>query len=144
MNEIIEKLTAKDEMSAYEYCKQLVVESAQSTEYYKYIEDFAGMLDSKNSYVRTRGFGLICCQARWDDEGKIAAVFERMKPLLNDPKPTVVRQCLASLHEVILYRPEMTDDIVEAVQKIDFSKYKDSMSPLIKKDADELLKIIGV
>lgn len=103
MNEIIEKLTAKDEMSAYEYCKQLVVESAQSAEYYKYIEDFAGMLDSKNSYVRTRGFGLICYQARWDDEGKIAAV-----------------------------------------QKIDFSKYKDSMSPLIKKDADELLKIIGV
>ena len=38
----------------------------------------------------------------------------------------------------------MIDAIVEAVQKIDFSKYKDSMSSLIKKDADELLKIIGV
>jgi len=63
---------------------------------------------------------------------------------LNDPKPTVVRQCLASLHEVVLYLPDMTDDIVAAVKGIDLSKYKDSMTPLIKKDAAELLEIIGV
>ena len=86
---------------------------------------------------------LICAQARWDNEEKIKSVFEKMVPLLNDPKPTVVRQCLASLHEVVLYRPEMHAQITSAVKKIDLSKYKDSMSPLIKKDADELLKIIG-
>lgn len=67
-----------------------------------------------------------------------------MIPILNDPKPTVVRQCLASLHEVILYLPELADDIVAAVNGIDLSQYKDSMSPLIKKDAEELLKVIGV
>ena len=66
-----------------------------------------------------------------------------MIPLLNDPKPTVVRQCLAYLHEVVLYLPEMTDDILAAIKDIDLSKYKDSMSPLIKRDAEELLKIIG-
>ena len=71
------------------------------------------------------------------------SVWEKMIPLLNDPKPTVVRQCLASLHEVVLYLPEMTNDIVAAVSEIDLSQYKDSMSPLIKKDAAELMKIIG-
>ncbi|MBQ0002887.1 MAG: hypothetical protein KBT21_05060 [Treponema sp.] len=44
MNEIIEKLTAKDEMSAYEYCKQLVVESAQSAEYYKYKDSMSPLI----------------------------------------------------------------------------------------------------
>lgn len=138
------KLKDKNEMVAYEYCKQVIVESAQSDENYKYIDDFAHMLSEKNSYVRTRGFGLICCQARWDSEGKIKSVFEKMIPLLNDEKPTVVRQCLKSLHEVVLYRPEMLEPIAEAVKSIDLNKYKDSMSPLIKKDAEELLRIIGM
>ena len=44
---------------------------------------------------------------------------------------------------MVLYLPEMTDDLVAAVSEIDLSQYKDSMSPLIKKDAAELLKIIG-
>ena len=144
MNSVIEKLTDKNEMAAYEFCKQVVVESAQSDKYFKLIDDFAGMLESKNSYVRTRGFGLICAQARWDSEseGKIKSVFSKMTPLLNDPKPTVVRQCLKSLHEVLLYRPELTEEITAAVKQIDLSKYKDSMSPLIKKDSEELLRIV--
>ena len=28
-------------------------------------------ITDKNSYGRTRGFGLICAQARWDKEGKM-------------------------------------------------------------------------
>ena len=140
----ISKLTDKNEMTAYEYCKQVIVESAQSDEHFSSIDELASLLTDKNSYIRTRGFGLICSQARWDNQGKIKSVWGKMIPLLNDPKPTVVRQCLASLHEVVLYLPEMTDDILAAIKGIDLSKYKDSMSPLIKKDADELLRIIGV
>lgn len=140
----IAKLKGKNEKEAYEYCKQLIVESAQSDKYYGAIDDFASMLNDSNSYVRTRGFCLICSQARWDKECRIEAVFECMKPLLNDSKPTVVRQCLKALHEVVLYCPEMSDKIADAVKEIDLSRYKDSMSPLIKKDADELLDIIGV
>lgn len=139
----ISKLTDKNEMAAYEYCKQVVVESAQSDEHFGSIDELASLLSDKNSYIRTRGFGLICSQARWDKDGKIKSVWDKMIPLLNDPKPTVVRQCLASLHEVVLYLPEMTDNIFAAIKGIDLSKYKDSMSPLIKKDAEELLKIIG-
>ena len=56
-----------------------------------------------------------------------------------DSKPTVVRQCLGALHEVILYRPEMVDVISEAVGRIDVNKYKDSMSPLIRKDIEALI-----
>mgnify|MGYP003291851237 CR=1 FL=1 len=140
----ISKLTDKNEMAAYEYCKQVVVESAQSDEHFASIDYLVPLLSDKNSYVRTRGFGLICCQSRWDKEGRIKSVWGKMIPLLNDPKPTVVRQCLASLHEVVLYLPELADDIVAAVNGIDLSQYKDSMSPLIKKDVDALLKIIGV
>ena len=57
-----------------------------------------------------------------------------MLKLLYDTKPTVVRQCLGALQEVVLYRPELSDKIKEKVKEIDVTKYRDSMSPLIKKE----------
>ena len=98
MDEIIEKLKDKDEKAAYEFAKKIGIESAESDKYVEKIPVFSEMLTDKNSYVRTRAFMLICNQARWADKGQIEVVFNRMKELLNDAKPTVVRQCLGALH----------------------------------------------
>lgn len=141
-NIIIEKLTDKDDKVAYEYAKKLGTESAATDKYLCMIPEFAKLLKGRSSYVRTRGFCLICNQARWATDGQIESVFDEMSKLLYDDKPTVVRQCLNALHEVVLYRIEMADVILQAVNKIDLSKYKESMSSLIEKDIKELLKII--
>lgn len=140
--EIIEMLKNKDDKKAYNFAKEISAKSADTDEYYALFDSFIGMLDDKSSYVRTRGFCLACAQARWDNFGKIDAAFDKMCVLLNDEKPTVVRQCLKALHEVALFRPELSDRICTAVNSIELSNYKDSMSPLIKKDADELLKML--
>lgn len=142
MNDIIMRLRDKDDKAAYEYAKQIGTESAQSDKYLGMIPEFVKMLTDKSSYVRTRGFCLICNQARWADEGQIQDVFDKMSVLLYDDKPTVVRQSLGALHEVALYRPEMSDRILRAVSKIEPGRYKDSMSPLIEKDMKELLKVL--
>ena len=47
------------------------------------------------------------------------------------------------MHEVVLYRSEMAEMIIDAVNHIDVSKNKKNMSPLIKKDIDELMKVLG-
>lgn len=138
MDDIVYRLKNKDEKAAYEYAKTIGVESAKSDKYLNYVPIFADMLEDDNSYVRTRAFMLICNQARWADDGQIEKVFLRMSNLLYDSKPTVVRQCLGALHEVILYKPELSNAINEAICKIDLSRYKDSMSPLIKKDIEAL------
>ena len=140
--EIIEALKDKDDKKAYNFAKEISAKSADTDEYYALFDSFIGMLDDKSSYVRTRGFCLACAQAKWDNAGKIDAAFDKMSALLNDEKPTVVRQCLKALHEVALFRPELSDRICTAVNSIKLSNYKDSMSPLIKKDADELLKML--
>lgn len=140
--EIIAKLTDKDDKAACAFFQTLAAESAASDKYLEMIPSFAGLLTHKSSYARTRGFGLIAAQARWASDGQIAAVFDQMIPLLQDPKPITVRQCLAALHEVVLYRPELTERIRVAVEAIDLTQYKDSMSSLIKKDADALLSMM--
>ncbi|MDO4488998.1 MAG: hypothetical protein Q4B67_07950 [Eubacteriales bacterium] len=142
MEDIIARLTAKDDKAAYECAKEISAESAQSDKYLSMIPEFAGLLTHDSSFVRTRGFMLICAQARWAKDGEIGDVFDQMVPLLNDPKPTAVRQCLLALHEVALYRPEMNERIEKAIDGIDLTKYKDSMTPLITKDIESLRRMI--
>lgn len=141
-HKIIEALIDKDDKKAYDFSKKIIAESAETDKYYKLFDSFIDMLGDKSSYVRTRGFRLACAQARWDEEGKINAAFDIMSELLHDKKPTVVRQCLNALHEVSLFRTELSERICKAVKAIDPNIYKDSMAPLIKKDIDELLKML--
>ncbi|MGN0313005.1 MAG: hypothetical protein ACI4CC_09525 [Lachnospiraceae bacterium] len=140
--EIMQALQDKDHKKAHDFAKQISTRSAETNEFYALFEEFINLLDAKNSYVRTRGFFLACAQARWDEDGKLEGAFDKMSALLQDEKPTVVRQCLAALHEVILYRPELSKQIKQAVSSIDPSRYKDSMAPLIERDAKELLQMI--
>lgn len=142
VEEVRKRLMDKDEKSAYAFAKQIGLESAESDKYLALIPLFAELLTEKSSYVRTRAFLLICNQARWAANGQIEAVFDRMVPLLHDPKPTVVRQCLGALHEVALYRPEMSECIRKSLAEIDPNQYKDSMAPLIRKDMDALIAAI--
>lgn len=140
---LINKLQDKDDKKAYELSKQIGAASAASDEYYSCFDDFMSMINAQSSYVRTRGFSLCCAQARWDTEGKLEKAFPSMLALLHDKKPTVVRQCLGALHEVVLYRPELCEKINVEIQSIDLSCYKDSMAPLIKKDIDELSSLFS-
>ena len=142
MEELLKELTGKDDQRAYAKTKEIVAASELSPEYYPYFEMFASLLKDRKSYVRVRALMLCCCQARWDGEGKLRKALPAMLALLSDEKPTVVRQCLAALREVVRFRPELSGEIQEAAKKIDPARYKDSMTPLIKRDVDELLKWI--
>ncbi|MBO2515969.1 MAG: hypothetical protein CW338_01655 [Clostridiales bacterium] len=140
--EILRRLKDRNEKAAFDFAGAIGAASAESDLYADLVPLFAGMLTERNAFTRTRAFFLICDQARWDTEGRIAAVFDRMVPLLNDEKPTVVRQCLGALKEVVLFRPELAGRIETAVRNIDLSRCRDSMTGLIRKDMDALLKLI--
>ena len=142
MDSIIKALQDNDDQKACALFKELGARSAESEEYYSYCDDFFGLLNAKSSYVRVRGFALCCAQARWDKSGKLQTALPAMLALLHGPKPIVVRQCLAALHEVVIYRPELSQAIRAELERIDVTKFKDSMAPLIKKDINEHMKLI--
>lgn len=144
MNNIYKELTNKDNKKAYRYARHIIVESTKNNKYLSTIPIFVSMLDDDNSLIRTRGFMLICSQARWANKGEIKKVFNKMSPLLFDSKPTVVRQCLKSLHEVALFRPELSKNINDVINKINLNNYSDCMVPLIKKDIKGLLNVINI
>ena len=139
---MINELTDKDDNKAYARTKEIAAASASSPEYYSYLESFASLLNDKKTYIRTRAFVLCCSQARWDDEGKLKQLLPALMTLFHDAKPTVVRQCLASAKEIVVFRPELCETIKNELDQIDLSCYKDSMTHLIRADIDELRGLI--
>ena len=142
MKDLIKQITQIDDKTAFTKVKEIVAESKISKKYYKYLDDFASLLNDEKSYIRTRAFILCCSQARWDN-GKLIKVLPLMLKLFNDPKPTVVRQCLEAIKEVVVYCPKLRPTILKSLKNIDLSIYKDSMRPLIEKDIDSLIKLIN-
>lgn len=136
--DIFAGLQSENNREAYQLLLLLEQRSAESAELYDCLEDFLGLLRSKSAFVRVRGFRLACAQARWDAEGRLERHLDTLLAMLDDPKPTAVRQCLAALRDVALYKPGLRSGIEAKLNVMDLSKYKDTMRPLIEKDIQAL------
>lgn len=142
MQKYIKKLLDKDDKKAYLFLEEIKEKSELSSEYYVYFEEFAGLLNHENLYIRLRGYDLCCAQARWDRQGKIQSLLAVLLRFLSDENPVVVMQCLGLLGEVAIYRPELHSVLKEELQNLDLSKYGDYMVVLIQKKLNRLLKIV--
>ena len=136
---LLSMLTAKDTKQAYGAFLELERLSEETDDLYPFTEEFAEMVLDKAWAVRCRGFRLFCKQARWDGDGVIDRHLDRTLAILEDEKPTAVRQALAALLDMAPYKPELWPVIRQRVEAMDWNRYKDSMAPLIQKDIQRLL-----
>lgn len=132
-------LTAKDTKQGYGAFLELERLSEESDDLYPYTERFADMVSDRAWAVRCRGFRLFCKQARWDGDGIIDRCLDRTLAILEDEKPTAVRQALAALMDLVPYKQALWPAIRRRVAAMDMTRYKDSMAPLIEKDIRRLL-----
>ena len=133
----------KNNNIAYKALQELQKESERSDKVYGYMDRLADMLDSDNSYIRTRGLTLIACNAKWDKDNKIDEIIDEYLKHIKDVKPITARQCIKLLPMIAKDKPELKADIVSALQKADISVYADSMQPLVYKDIQNSLAEIA-
>lgn len=138
--DIREILCAKDTKESYALFLQLEQQAGQSPALFQEYPLYLEMLSSHSSFVRVRGFRMLCAAAKWDTQGVIAENLPAILALLEDEKPTAVRQCLAALPAMLAGRPELTWLVREKVSGLDLSGYKDSMQPLLRRDIERFLK----
>lgn len=136
---LLSALTAKDTKCAYDTLLELERLSDESDCLYPYTERFADMTEDRAYAVRCRGFRLFCRQARWDDGGVIDRCLDRALAILEDEKPTAVRQALAALLELVPYKRALWPVIRARVEAMDLNRYRETMAPLIEKDIRRLL-----
>lgn len=140
---MIYMLDDKGTPKAFKNLKEMETLSDSSDIFYPYINKFIEMTSSEKYVIRVRGFRLLCKQSKWDSENVINNNLSSVLDILNDEKPTAVRQALAALKDVAIYKPELRDTIKEKSLAIDYYKYKDTMHSLIAKDIQNLLDIMN-
>lgn len=136
---LLSTLRAKDTRQAYGAFLELERLSEETDDLYPFTGQFAEMASDEAWAVRCRGFRLFCKQARWDADGVIDRCLDRALAILEDEKPTAVRQALAALLDVVPYKRELWPVIRGRLETMDLTRYKDSMAPLIQKDMQTLL-----
>ena len=141
--ETFELLFDKNNNAAYRALQELQKESLETDCVYPYMDRLSEMLDSDNSYIRTRGLTLIAYNAKWDKDYKIDEIIDNYLKHITDIKPITARQCIKLLPIIAKYKPELKNDILSALHKANVCIYDDSMQPLVYKDIQKALKEIG-
>ena len=139
---IVQKLTSKDDKYACAFTDRIVAESHDTDEWYEYFEDVASLLDHPKSLVRNRALYILAANAQWDEENRFDLILPDYLKHITDEKPITARQCVKALAQVGLARPQYIPQILSALRSADLSKYKDSMRPLIERDMAETEKIL--
>lgn len=142
IEETFESLFDKNNNVAYKALQELQKESVETDNVYPYMDRLGDMLDSDNSYIRTRALTLLAYNAKWDKDYKIDEVIDKYLKHITDVKPITARQCIKLLPVIAKYKPELKNDILSALHKANISVYADSMQPLVYKDIQKALKEI--
>lgn len=138
--ETFELLFDKNNKAAYKALLDLQKASEETNGVYPYMDRLSDMLDSDNSYIRTRGLALIAYNAKWDIDYKVDEIIDQYLQHITDVKPITARQCIKLLPLVARYKPELKNDIISALHKANICIYGDSMQPLVYKDIQQALK----
>lgn len=139
---IIVKLTSKDDKYACTIADKIISESQETDEWYEYFNDFASLLNHPKSLVRSRVLYILAANAQWDEENRFDSIISDFLTHITDEKPITSRQCVKALAQVGLAKPQYIPRIILCLHEADLSKYKDSMRPLIEKDMAETEKIL--
>ena len=140
--ETFELLFDKNNNVAYKALQILQKESEETDCVYSYMDRLSDMLDSDNSYIRTRGLTLLAYNAKWDKDYKIDEIIDKYLKHITDVKPITARQCIKLLPIVAKHKPELKNDILSALNNASISIYDDSMQPLVYRDIQKSLKEI--
>ena len=139
---IIAKLTVKNDKYACALADKIISESQETDEWYEYFDDFATLLDHPKSLVRNRALYILATNAQWDEENRFDGIISDYLLHITDEKPITARQCVKALAQVGVAKPQYIPRIVSCLKAADLSKYKDSMRPLIEKDIEETERIL--
>ena len=140
---IVAKLTAKDDKYACALADKIILESRETDEWYEYFDDFASLLDHPKSLVRNRALHILAANIQWDEVNRFDSIISDYLAHITDEKPITARQCIKALAQVGLAKPQYIPQILSCLRSADLSGYKDSMRPLIEKDIAETQKVLS-
>ena len=142
VNGLVALLWTKNAQAACAAFRTLQDMSRASSCVYPHLDEFFELLEARSSLERNRAIGLIAANARWDEKGILVAKLPQLLNHLTDEKPITARQCVQAMPEIARACPALRGAILAALESADFSSYRDSMRPLLQKDAVQAAMVI--
>lgn len=96
------------------------------------------MNNQDNSYIRTRGLRLIAYNSKWDINNQVNDIIQQWLKHIEDEKPITARQCIKDTIIVARNKPELIDEILEALEEFHII-YDESMQNLVYKDRQKAI-----
>lgn len=123
-------------------CKGYKRQAKQGPEVVVFVPHFYELLDSKRSYVRTRGIILLAANAKWISEKELERILPKLLEHIADPKPITARQCIQCLPQIVDEKPVTAPAIVAALKQVKLTGYQESMQKLVAQDIQQVLRQI--
>lgn len=142
LSETVALLSDKKHSVAYEALQKLQEASEQGPEVAVFVPHFYELLDSKRSYVRTRGIILLAANAKWISEKELERILPKLLEHIADPKPITARQCIQCLPQIVDEKPVTAPAIVAALKQVKLTGYQESMQKLLAQDIQQVLRQI--
>lgn len=143
-SEVEEILFGKDTTEVLAKFREVEQLCEKNSNFYPYFDSYLRALHAENSCVRGRGFKLILRNAKWDSQNLINQNIEEILSILDDDKPTVVRQCLPLVSNIGKYKQELVPVVKEKLKAMNPQKYKESMQNLVKRDIEKAQVLLNL
>ena len=137
---LIKQLYAKDNALASRSLRKLEEQSRLTAEVYACLPQLLDMLSHPSAYVRMRALALIAENARWDEDDQLAAALPSYLACIADRKPTVARQCIRRLPEIVRSKPQLAAAVALALRSAAVDGYPESMRALVAGDIEYALQ----
>lgn len=134
LSDLVGYLSDKDDKVRYHAFLLLQSYSQYSNAVYRFLDEFAKLLNSENSYQRSIGLMMIAENAKWDDENKLTMIIDDYLAHVYDERPITERQCIQALHKIIPYKPDLRLKIADKLMSFEVATVSESMKDLVQKD----------
>ncbi len=107
--------------------------------FYKYWDDFATLLNHKNSYHRDFGLTLIANLTEVDKENRFLSIFDNYFKHLDDAKFMTARHCVQNTAKILANKEELRDNIINILLDVDkLCDFPQKQKSLLKSDVIEV------
>lgn len=131
---LMEQLTSKKPAEGFAAMTALLTLSDASDAVYPCMARLIDLMNSDNSFIRTRALTLLIANARWDGDHLIDQCLDGILSHVTDPKPITARQLIQRLPALASAKPELRTIILSRLRQAGTLHYSPSMRPLVDED----------
>lgn len=142
-SEIVHQMLHHKHIMVYYHCYYVIAKASEQCPdlFYPYWENFASLLEHKNSYHRDFAITILANLTAVDKEDRFSRIFDDYFEHLHDAKFMTANGCVKNTEKIARYKPELKHEIITVLLDIDNQcVYPEKQKGLLKGSVLEIIE----